>query len=278
MTAEVDFSRDEHFQKLLAREPCSLTMINLEIARDAYPELDFGATMAWFAQCRDELRAHFRGLIDEREQLEIMAKAIAVDRGISGSPAAYQTADGSFLHRVIQTGEGIPISLSLLYMEIAAQLGLDLQGVSAPMHFLSVAETATGRVYVDAWSGGKLLAEDEAVGWLYELTGLPRAEVRESLDPADDRTIVIRVLNNLRRFYAEREDWHAAWPVQNRLVALTPGNYAMRRDLAIVALRAQRSSTAARLFRSLLDSCPEQDRDFLSGCLDQAIKDIPKWN
>ena len=278
MNSEVDFSRDEHFQRLLARQPCSLTMVNLEIARDAYPELDFARTLEWFEQRRQELVAHFRGSHSEYEQLEVLARSIALDHAVSGSEDAYRTADGSFLNRVIETGEGIPISLSLLYMEVAERLGLTLSGVSSPLHFLTMAETATGPVFLDAYSSGRLLTEEETVDWLCKLTQLPRSQIERSLEPADDRTIVIRMLNNLRTFYAGNEDWSAAWSIQNRLVAISPGSYPLRRDLALIAVKAQQSSTAARLLKSLLKSCPDEDREFLTSQLQEAQRDIPRWN
>ena len=278
MNPEVDFSRDTQFQKLLARKPCSLMMINLEIARDAYPDLDFSATLDWF-DCRSkELEAHFRGVFNEDEQLEILAKAIATDHGISGAESAYQTEDGSFIHRVIESGCGIPISLSLLYIELAGRLGLSLHGVSAPMHFLAMTETAAGPVYLDAYSGGRIMTEREATDWLCELTNLNRGQISRSLEPADDRTIVTRMLNNLRTIYARQEDWASAWPVQNRLLALNPASYAVRRDLALVALRVQQPATAARLIKSLLNSCPDEDREFLNEQLATALRDIPQWN
>jgi regulator of sirC expression with transglutaminase-like and TPR domain len=264
MNSEVDFTRDEHFQKLLARRPCNLTLVNLEIARDAFPDLDFAETLDWFDHRRQELSAHFRGMHSEQEQLEILGRSIAID--------------GSFLNRVIETGEGIPISLSLLYMEVASRLGLTLHGVSSPMHFLVMAETVAGPVYVDGYSDGRLMTEHEAVDWLSDLTRLERPQVLRSLKPADDRTIVRRMLNNLRTHYAGSSNWPAAWLVQNRLLALDPGNYGERRDLALIALKAQYSATAARLLKSLLKSCPDEDRELLNDQLDAAQRDIPRWN
>jgi regulator of sirC expression with transglutaminase-like and TPR domain len=278
MNSEVDFSRDEHFQRLLARKPCSLTMINLEIARDAYPELDFARTLDWFEQRRQELVGHFRGMHSEQEQLEVLARSISMDHEVSGSEAAYRTADGSFLNRVIETGQGIPISLALLYMEVAEQLGLTLSGVSSPLHFLTMAETATGPVFLDGYSGGRLLSEKETVDWLCDLTQMRPDQVEQSLEPADNRTIVIRMLNNLRTLYAGNEDWSSAWIVQNRLVAISPASYPLRRDLALIAFKAQHSSTAARLLRSLLNTCPDEDREFLTSQLEEAQRDIPRWN
>ncbi len=278
MNSEVDFSRDEHFQRLLARKPCSLTMINLEIARDAYPELDFAKTLDWFDQRRQELAGHFRGMHSEQEQLETLARSISMDHEVTGSEAAYRTADGSFLNRVIETGQGIPISLSLLYMEVAGQLGLTLSGVSSPLHFLTMAETVTGRLFLDAYSGGRLLTEEETVDWLCDLTRMRPDQVERSLLPADDRTIVIRMLNNLCTLYASNEDWSSAWTVQNRLVAISPASYPLRRDLALIAFKAQHSATAARLLKSLLNTCPDEDREFLTSQLEQAQRDIPRWN
>ncbi len=278
MNSEVDFSRDEHFQRLLARKPCSLTMINLEIARDAYPELDFAKTLDWFDQRRQELAGHFRVMHSEQEQLETLARSISMDHEVTGSETAYRTADGSFLNRVIETGQGIPISLSLLYMEVAGQLGLTLSGVSSPLHFLTMAETVTGRLFLDAYSGGRLLTEEETVGWLCDLTRMRPDQVERSLLPADDRTIVIRMLNNLCTLYASNEDWSSAWTVQNRLVAISPASYPLRRDLALIAFKAQHSATAARLLKSLLNTCPDEDREFLTSQLEQAQRDIPRWN
>ncbi|NQV26624.1 MAG: tetratricopeptide repeat protein [Rhodopirellula sp.] len=278
MKSEVDFSRDEHFQRLLARKPCSLTMINLEIARDAYPDLDFADTLDWFDLRRQELAGHFRGMHSEQEQLEVLARLISMDHEVSGSEAAYSTADGSFLNRVIETGQGIPISLSLLYMEVANRLGLILSGVSSPMHFLTMAETVTGRIFLDGYSSGRLMTEDETVDWLCNLTQMKPHQIKRSLEPADERTIVVRMLNNLRTLYAGNEDWASAWTVQNRLVAINPANYPMRRDLALIALKAQHSATAARLLKSLLNSCPDEDREFLTSQLEEAQRDIPRWN
>ncbi|MDA1164472.1 MAG: transglutaminase-like domain-containing protein [Planctomycetota bacterium] len=278
MNSEVDFTRDEHFQKLLARRPCNLTLVNLEIARDAFPELDFAETLDWFDHRRQELSAHFRGMHSEQEQLEVLGRSIAIDHEISGSESAYRTADGSFLNRVIETGEGIPISLSLLYMEVASRLGLTIHGVSSPMHFLVMAETVAGPVYLDGYSDGRLMTEHEAVDWLSDLTRQERSQILRSLKPADDRTIVRRMLNNLRTHYAGSSNWPAAWLVQNRLLALDPGNYGERRDLALIALRAQYSATAARLLKSLLKSCPDEDRKLLNDQLDAAQRDIPRWN
>ena len=278
MNSEVDFSRDEHFQRLLARKPCSLTMINLEIARDAYPELDFAKTLDWFDQRRQELTCHFRGMHSEQEQLETLARSISMDHEVTGSEAAYRTADGSGLNRVIETGQGIPISLSLLYMEVAGQLGLTLFGISSPLHFLTMAETARGRIFLDGYSGGRLLTEDETVDWLCDLTQMLPHQVERSLEPTDDRTIVIRMLNNLCTLYASNEDWASAWTVQNRLVAISPASYPLRRDLALIAFKAQHSATAARLLKSLLNTCPDEDREFLTSQLEQAQRDIPRWN
>lgn len=278
MNSEVDFSQDEHFLKLLARKPCSLTMINLEIARDAYPDIDFARTLNWFDHRRDELSAHFRGTYSEHEQLEILARSIAMDHEITGSESAYRSADGSYLNRVIQTGQGIPISLSLLYVEVAQRLGLTLSGISSPMHFLAMAETVAGPVYIDGYSGGRLMTADETTDWLCELTRMERQQVERSLEPADDRSIVVRMLNNLRTLHAGNEDWSSAWIVQNRLVAMNPGSYPLRRDLALIAAKAQHSATAARLLKSLLESCPDDDREFLQDQLETAQRDIPRWN
>ena len=69
-----------------------------------------------------------------------------------------------------------------------------------------------------------------------------------------------------------------AWIVQNRLVAISPASYPLRRDLALIAQKAQHSATAARLLKSLLNSCPDDEQEFLTSQLEEAQRDIPRWN
>ncbi|HUG94199.1 MAG TPA: transglutaminase family protein, partial [Planctomycetaceae bacterium] len=235
------FERDREFQKLVARrKDVDVTLAALELARDAEPDLEFGPILEWFDARGRELAGPVARARTERDALAELARGIAEQHGILGTEDAYARPEGSFLHRVIETRQGIPISLSVLYMAVAQRVGIDLRGVSTPMHFLARCETVDGAVFLDAYSGGRLLDPPECLAWISRIAGVSKASVRATLKPASPRTIVIRMLHNLKAVYARQEDWSAAWTVQRRLTALEPASYQERRDLALISLHARR--------------------------------------
>lgn len=279
MNSDFDFSRDVQFQKLLARRnDVDLTEAALELARDAHPNLEFEPVRYWISARADELRPLTVRASSERESLELLAQAIADEQGIAGSPEAYESAGGSFLNEVIESRRGIPISLSVLYMAVAEQLGIELGGVAAPMHFLTRVDSPEGPLFLDAFSGRRILDQDETIEWLCSISQLPPSQVERSLQPVEPRLIIQRMLTNLKVIYARDEDWTAAWPVQNRLLALNPSQYAERRDLALLAVKSNRAGVAVRLLKSLMNSCPEDEREFLSEQLDEAGRQVARWN
>jgi regulator of sirC expression with transglutaminase-like and TPR domain len=279
MSQDFDFSRDTQFLKLLGRRSdVDLTDAALELARDAHPNLDFDTVRYWVSARADEIRPLAVRAASERESLELLAQVIADEYGIVGSAEAYQSAGGSFLNEVIEERRGIPISLSVLYMAVAEQLGIELAGVAAPMHFLTRVESTEGPLFLDPFAGRRILDLDETVDWLCDISNLSASQVKRSLQPVEPRLIIQRMLTNLKVLYASAEDWPAAWSVQNRLLALNPSEYTERRDLAFVALKTDRPGVAVRLLNSLLNSCPPQDEEILREHLDEAGRQVSQWN
>jgi regulator of sirC expression with transglutaminase-like and TPR domain len=279
MASVPGFERDSEFHKLVARrKDVDVTRAALELARDTDPSLDFQPTIEWLDECARKLAGPAARAKTERDALGELARGIAEEHGIYGDEEAYERPDSSFLHRVIETGRGIPISLSVLYIAVAQRIGIDLSGVSTPMHFLTRAETVDGPVFLDAYGRGRLLEPAECVDWIARIASVPRASVRATLKPATPRTIVIRMLNNLKAVYARREEWAAAWTVQRRLAALQPASYQERRDLALISLHARRPGHAIDLLESCLKSCPDAERPILAGHLDEARRLVAQWN
>jgi len=273
------FSRDNEFRKLLRRSPdVDVIAAALELSRDAYPDLDFTPTWRWITQRADELRAEGANTESELDLLARLSDSLAIRHGLGGDAESYQRPESSYLCRVIETGRGIPISLSLLYVAVAHRLGLQVYGVAAPMHFLVGCETVMGRVFLDAFSGGRILPEDLAVPWLCGLTGLSPRKLTPLLQPARPRTIIIRMLNNLKRLHVEQLNWTAALRVQRRLTACAPGDYEQRRDLAVLCLKAGQLSESLDRLAGCLQSCPEDDKPRLKEYLDEARSWIAGWN
>jgi regulator of sirC expression with transglutaminase-like and TPR domain len=270
---------DGEFLKLLARRPdVDLVSVAAEIARDAEPNLDASQVRDWIDHRAAEARGPVARADSEADALAALGRCIHGRHGLTGGCAAFESPDGSYLHKVIERKTGIPISLSVLYIAVAERVGLDLRGVAAPRHFLTRYESADGPLFVDAYHGGRVLTRDECLRFLAGVTGMPPELVTPCLAPADPRAIVIRMLNNLKALYAKRGEWPAAWHVQHRLVALQPAAYGERRDLALIALKAGRPGCAVDLLNSCLASGPEEDRPQLKGHLRAAQSQLCRLN
>ncbi|MBW3542044.1 MAG: transglutaminase-like domain-containing protein [Planctomycetes bacterium] len=273
------YVRDVEFTKLLRRQDdVDVTVAALELSRDARPDLDFGPTLDWIAARAAELRSAVARARTERAALEELIACLTHEHGLAGDEAAYDRPEGSFIDCVVQSGRGIPISLSVVYMAVARQVGLELEGASAPMHFLTRLEAPPGPLFLDAYGGGRILDAAECTSWLKRLSRLPVSRVRRMLKGVDARTIIIRMLNNLKALYVRTEAWPAAWIVQRRLTALEPAAYHQRRDLALLSIHAQRPGQAIDLLESCLKSCPDSERDVLAGHLDKARRQLVRWN
>ena len=110
------FKCDVEFAKLLMRRnDVDLAVVSLEIARDAYPHLDFDKTLDWIDDRAEELSGPIARAKTDVEVLEKLRDCIAMTHQISGASDSYQQADGSFLHRVIETKQGFPFSLFVVY-------------------------------------------------------------------------------------------------------------------------------------------------------------------
>lgn len=280
MALSFDFEDDVEFRRLLVRTSnVDLVIVALEVARDAYPELTFDHTLNWIAKRGSELIGPASRCRHERELLKEIARCLAGTHGLHGDRHAYQRPECSYIHRVIETGVGIPLSLSLVYIAVSQVAGINLQGVAAPMHFLTRYDSTHGTFFLDPFHAGRVLSYDRCLSWLVEITQLPHEQIIPMLDPASPREIVVRMLNNLKAIYIRQSQWEAAWKVQRRLCALQPSDYDQRRDMGLIALKANRPAMAIELLQQCLrDSHDREEQRSLARHLQQAESMLSRWN
>ncbi|QDT36368.1 SirB1 family protein [Stratiformator vulcanicus] len=270
---------DSEFIKLMsARRDVDLVAAALEIARDEDPHVDFERCYLWISDRAAELRGPVASADHECDALRELGKCLAGQHGLNGHATAFCDANGSLLHRVIETGRGLPISLSLIYIAVARHVGIDLEAVAAPGRFVTRYNGPCGRHYIDPFDGGRVLSEAQCVELLQQTSGATPEQIYRSLHPADPRTIVIRILNNLKAIHAEREEWNAAWRTQCRLVSLLPASYSERRDLALLSMRADRPGQAIDLLENCCKSAPAAEREMLGEQLKVARGLLCRWN
>lgn len=279
MSVLQQFEKDEQFMRLVRRETdVDLVVAALEISRDAQPDLDFEPTLQRLRTAVSELTRPIALAGDEVAELNLLIEYLTDELNLHGHDDSYDSAESSYLNHVLETGRGIPISLSVVYMAIANELGIPLVGVGAPSHFLTQLETDREVLYVDAFRGGHIMNTEECVQWLHKLTERPVAELRPTLKPASDRNIIVRMLNNLKTVFGVKEHWRKAMNVQARLALLNPGSYREKRDLAIITLRAGRPGAAIDQLEECLSVCAPEERPFLQQQLKDAEREAPMWN
>ncbi len=273
------FAQDTEFRKLLTRRSdVDVTTAALELARDAFPDLDFSVVYRWLDERAAELTGPLARAKSDTEAIREIGYCLAGKHGLTGHPDCYDNAESSFLHKVIEQRRGLPISLSVVYMAVAERAGWTLEGVSTPRRFLTRFEAGAGPIFVDAFAGGEVLTLDECVDRLQSVAGLTPGEVLPTLDAASPRTIILRMLNNLKALHARLGNWEAAWVTQNRLVALQPAVYAERRDLALIASKTNRAGKAVEQLESCLKICPPDESNVLEEQLREAQRRLAQWN
>ena len=274
-----DFLRDEQFLRLVRREPdVDLVTVALELARDSEQNLDFAPSLDVLHRAVSRLTHPVTQAGSDLEEIKLLVRYMTEELCLHGEDPGLPDPDAHYIHNVLRNGRGIPISLSVVYLHVANELGIPLEPISAPARFLTRLPTDSGNLYIDAFDQGRILDEAECIGLIRELSGLPASEIRRSLRPADERAVVIRMLQNLKAVFGQHEQWVPAWRVQCRLRLLNPGSWRERRDHAVLTLRAGRYGEAIELLERELAVCPSEDRPFLQNHLRQARKLLPGCN
>lgn len=279
MSAIQSFQQDAQFLRLVRRDPdVDLVVAALEIARDEQPELDFAPTLELLKSSVASLTRSVALAGDDINELKLLIVHLTEELNLRGDERCFQEAQASYLNQVLESGRGLPITLSVVYMAVARELGIPLEGIAAPSHFITRLNSDAGIVYVDPFRGGHVMDEVECVEWLHEITELPTADIYPTLKPVGDRAIIIRMLNNLKSLFGTNEQWVSAWRVQRRLALLKPGSWRERRDLAILTLRAGRPGEAVSLLEQCIRVCTAQERPVLQHHLREARKLVPQFN
>ena len=189
--------------------------------------------------------------------------------GFTGNTSRYQDPRNSFLNEVLDRRTGIPISLAVVYMEIARRAGLEIEGVNFPGHFLlrCPAHAALGDEHdliIDAFHGGAILSEDACRVLLRRHEGNDSLLDRHLATHATKRQILARMLVNLKRLYVQMNSFPQARDVTELLLAIEPTAIHELRDRGLIAYHLNDFSSALRdlqTYLSLVPGAPENDED-----------------
>jgi regulator of sirC expression with transglutaminase-like and TPR domain len=253
----------DYFSALVAEDDgLPLTETALSLAQDAYPDVDLQATLAEIDELVVRLKRRMPEEVDLMQKVGIMNRFFFRELGFAGNVNDYYDPDNSHLNIVLKRRRGIPISLAVLYLEMAEQVGIPARGVSFPGHFLLRVTTPEGEVMLDP-TNGKSLSEPEMVEMLEPFVtsagdSISRA-LRMLLQPATQREIVARMLGNLKSIYLQTERWQRLLAVQERLVILLPDSIEEVRDRGFAYARLDYLRPALEDLERYLGDRPDAD-------------------
>ncbi len=181
------------------------------------------------------------------------------DLGFRGDREAFDAPENAALPLVLRRRKGLPIALSILWIETCRRLGLDAVGVSLPGHFIAALRTDTGLLCFDPFHGGRALGEERAAELVQQATGGRISFTRDLLSPAPDRAILVRLVRNLHVRYGQVADWPNALWTATHLVLLDPKNPDAYRDRAMIHFHRGDLRAAAVDLRQALELTPGGD-------------------
>ena len=239
----LDFSRAA-LRRIAEKEPLDLARAALAIAHEEYPSLD----EAEYLGKLDDIAARVMrslppGALPER-RVGRLNLVLFRELGFRGNDADYYDPRNSFLNEVLDRRVGIPITLSVVYLEVARRCGLAAQGINFPGHFLCKVPLDEGELIVDPFHRGRLLGKEDLQKLLQSTSRDARLSARH-LRAASGRDILSRMLQNLRAVYLDRHDVPRALSAVERLLVLSPSDARTLRERADLYEKLGGSAAAA---------------------------------
>lgn len=216
---------DEHFPLLEAA---------ISVAQDEYPDLDVQQVLGDVDQLLARVKRRLPGDAPALHKLRVLNQFFFRDLNFGGNINDYYDPDNSYLNAVLKTRRGIPITLAILWLELAGGLGLNARGVAFPGHFMVKVNLPRGQVVIDPFTGQSLSREDLSERLEPFRQGGPDAEFEMPmglyLQSAPSREIIGRMLRNLKDIHKNQEDWLRLIAVADRLIVLQPDDWSEYRD------------------------------------------------
>ena len=261
---------DEHFPLMEAA---------VSLAQDEYPDLDVQQVLGDVDQLLARIKRRLPADAPALQKLRVLNQFFFRDLNFGGNINDYYDPDNSYLNAVLRTRRGIPITLAVLWLELAGGLGLHARGVAFPGHFMVKVNLPKGQVVIDPFSGQSLSREELAEqlepfrqrGGDEDEFEVPIGLYLQSAAPRD---IISRMLRNLKEIHKTQEDWLRLIAVQDRLIVLQPEAWAEYRDRGLAwAAQGEPARAVPDLEKYLAEAQDALDLDDVAEKLAQLRKD-----
>ncbi|MGC1174883.1 SirB1 family protein [Polaromonas sp.] len=240
---------DDHFPLLEAA---------VSVAQDEYPDLDVEQVLGDVDQLLARLKRRLPADASALQRLRALNQFFFRDLNFGGNINDYYDPDNSYLNAVLKTRRGIPITLAVLWLELAGGVGLNARGIAFPGHFMVKVNLPKGQVVIDPFTGQSLSREElaERLEPFRQRSGLVdefEVPVGLYLQSVPARDIISRMLRNLKEIHKTQQDWLRLIAVQDRLIVLHPEAWDEYRDRGLAFAEQGEAGRAVPDLETYLD-------------------------
>ncbi len=228
----------------------------LYIAQEKFPELDIQE----YLNALDTMAAEVHERLPEQRYplkvIQTLNQYLFQDLGFIGNQNNYYDPFNSYLNQVIERRTGIPITLSVIYLEIAKRINFPMVGIGMPGHFLIRPEFQEAGIYVDAFNQGEILFPEDCEARLSQIYGQPMQLRAEFLQAVSPKQILARMLTNLKVIYMNSEFYETALSMIELILLLFPNTITEKRDRGILYYQLNRWVEARQDLEDYLQQSP----------------------
>jgi len=254
-------------RRLLARErlaaalaidgPLELLEATLLVALEEYPDLDIRREAARVRIISAEGARRVEGCANPFARLDGLREFFFDELGFRGNSRRFGDPRNSYVNEVLNRRLGIPLTLSILFMDLALAAGFEVRGVGLPGHFVVRLSLDERSLLVDPFSRSRVISEEDCRELVARTTGRPNLFRQEVLEGIDERAMLGRMLLNLKHIYVGQSDYGRALDAVERLLLVDPGDQAEIRDRGFLKAHLGRPGAAIQDLESYLTGRPQ---------------------
>ncbi|MCC6474875.1 MAG: tetratricopeptide repeat protein [Burkholderiales bacterium] len=235
-------ARLDQFAQLVSSEQFNLAEASLMVAQDAYPDLELRRYLERIDQIAAAIRQRVAQDAFAEQKVLALNHCLFNELHFAGNVDDYYDPRNSYLNEVLERRTGIPLTLSIVYLEVGRRIGLNLKGVSFPGHFLVKLSLRRGQLVLDPFLGGEAQSESDLRARLAQVLPAGKADnasLDRFLEPATSRQVIARMLRNLKRIYLQSESLEQALSVMQRMLLVVPESVEELRDRGLLYQRLE---------------------------------------